>query len=147
MSGDAPGSRRPPPAPDPDRPRLLVVEDDRDVRETLVRILGDAGYQVIGAADGREALLALDNRSGEPPALILLDLRMPRMDGRQLHDELGQHPSFRDIPIIVLSADGRPTSQSQLTRAAAVLAKPVRLEKLLNLVESVLSGELRGPRA
>lgn len=135
-----------PVTPPPERPRLLVVEDDRDVRETLVRILGDAGYQVIGAADGREALVALEQGSGDPPALILLDLRMPRMDGRQLHDELGQHPRFRDIPIIVLSADGRPTSQSQLTRASAVLAKPVRLEKLLNLVESVLGGELRAKR-
>ncbi len=132
--------------PEPERPRLLVVEDDRDVRETLVRILGDAGYSVIGAGDGQEALAALENRPGEPPALILLDLRMPKMDGRQLHDELGAHPRFRDIPIIVLSADGRPTSQSQLTRAFAVLAKPVRLEKLLNLVESVLGGELRAKR-
>jgi two-component system, chemotaxis family, chemotaxis protein CheY len=130
------------PTPPPERPRLLVVEDDRDVRETLVRILGDAGYEVLGAADGREALASLEHRP-DPPALILLDLRMPRMDGRQLHDELGQHPRFRDIPIIVLSADGRPTSQSQLTRASAVLAKPVRLEKLLNLVESVLSGDRR----
>jgi CheY-like chemotaxis protein len=130
------------PTPPPERPRLLVVEDDRDVRETLVRILGDAGYEVVGAADGREALSALEHRP-DPPALILLDLRMPRMDGRQLHDELGQHPRFRDIPIIVLSADGRPTSQSQLTRASAVLAKPVRLEKLLNLVESVLSSDRR----
>jgi CheY-like chemotaxis protein len=128
------------PTPPPARPRLRVVEDDRDVRETLVRILGDAGYEVVGAADGREALSALERRP-DPPALILLDLRMPRMDGRQLHDELGQHPRFRDIPIIVLSADGRPTSQSQLTRVSAVLAKPVRLDKLLNLVESVLSSD------
>jgi CheY-like chemotaxis protein len=136
---DAAGGEATPP---PERPRLLVVEDDRDVRETLVRILGDAGYEVLGAADGREALVALEKRP-DPPALILLDLRMPRMDGRQLHDELGQHPRFRDIPIIVLSADGRPTSQSQLTRAAAVLAKPVRLERLLALVETVLGAERR----
>jgi two-component system, chemotaxis family, chemotaxis protein CheY len=143
VSGDAVDTG----TPAPERPRLLVVEDDRDVRETLVRILEDAGYQVIGAADGREALTALEDRPTDLPALILLDLRMPRMNGRQLHDELGQHPRLRDIPIIVLSADGRPTSPSQLTRAAAVLAKPVRLEKLLNLVESVLGGDLRVRRS
>ena len=121
------------------RSRLLVVEDDRDVRETLVRILGDAGYEVKGAADGKEALNEL-RQPARRPALILLDLRMPRMDGQQLHDELGDDPSFREIPIIVLSADGRPAAQSQLSRAVAVLAKPVRLEKLLSLVETVLGG-------
>jgi CheY-like chemotaxis protein len=124
--------------------RLLVVEDDRDVRETLVRILKDAGYAVRGAADGQEALAELE-RADPRPSLILLDLRMPRMDGRQFHDELGRDPRFSDIPIIVLSADGRPASQSQLGRAVAVLAKPVRLEKLLNLVGSVLGGERRDP--
>jgi two-component system, chemotaxis family, chemotaxis protein CheY len=143
VSGDAKDTG----TPVPERSRLLVVEDDRDVRETLVRILDDAGYDVVGAADGREALTALENRTTDLPALILLDLRMPRMSGRQLHDELGQHPRFRNIPIIVLSADGRPASQSQLTRAAAVLAKPVRLEKLLDLVESVLGDDLRVGRS
>jgi CheY-like chemotaxis protein len=122
---------------------ILVVEDDRDVRDTLVRILGDAGYQVRGVADGREALAELQRPGGPRPSLIILDLRMPRMDGRQLHDELGRDPALSDIPIIVLSADGRPASQGQLRRAVAVVAKPVRLEKLLNLVDSVLGSPSR----
>ena len=118
--------------------RLLVVEDDRDVRETLVRILGDAGYEVRGAADGHEAMAELRRPGEQPPALMLLDLRMPRMDGRQLYEELARDPRLSSIPIIVLSADGRPEAQTQLRGAVAVVAKPVRLEKLLGLVESVV---------
>src|SRR5688500_19154736 len=112
------------------RPRLLVVEDDRDVRETLVRILGDAGYEVRGAGDGHEAMTELRRPGGERPGLLLLDLRMPKMDGRQLYDELARDPELSSIPIIVLSADGRPDAHAQLVGAVAVIAKPVRLEKL-----------------
>jgi CheY-like chemotaxis protein len=119
-------------------PRLLVVEDDRDVRETLVRILGDAGYLVRGAADGHEAMTELRRPEQPRPALLLLDLRMPRMDGRQLYEELARDDELSKIPIIVLSADGRPDAQAELRGAVAVIAKPVRLEKLLGLVESVV---------
>ena len=118
--------------------RLLVVEDDRDVRETLVRILGDAGYEVRGAADGHEAMAELRRPGGQRPGLLLLDLRMPRMDGRQLYEELGRDPDLSTIPIIVLSADGRTDAHAQLRGAVAVVAKPVRLERLLSLVESVV---------
>lgn len=120
------------------RPRLLVVEDDRDVRETLVRILGDAGYAVSGAGDGSEAMIELRRPGCERPGLLLLDLRMPKMDGRQLYEELARDPELSSIPIIVLSADGRPDAHAQLVGAVAVISKPVRLEKLLSLVESVV---------
>jgi CheY-like chemotaxis protein len=119
-------------------PRLLVVEDDRDVRETLVRILNDQGYEVRGAGDGHEAMAELRRPDLPRPALLLLDLRMPRMDGRQLYEELARDAELSKIPIIVLSADGRLDAQTQLRGAVAVIPKPVRLEKLLDLVESVV---------
>jgi two-component system, OmpR family, response regulator MprA len=123
----------------PGRPRLLVVEDDRDVRETLLRILNDVGYEARGAADGLAALDEL--RRGEPyPALMLLDLRMPRMDGQRLQQEIARDPVLADapIPIIVFSADSRRASEWDSLAAVAVLAKPVRLERLLSLIESVI---------
>jgi CheY-like chemotaxis protein len=121
------------------RRRLLVVEDDRDVRETLLRILGDVGYEARGAADGLAALDEL--RRGEPyPALMLLDLRMPRMDGQRLQQEIARDPVLADalIPIIVFSADARRPDDWGSPGAVAMLAKPVRLERLLAVIESVV---------
>jgi CheY-like chemotaxis protein len=121
------------------RRRLLVVEDDRDVRETLLRILNEVGYEARGAADGLAALVEL--RRGQPyPELMLLDLRMPRMDGQRLQQEIARDPVLADalIPIIVFSADSRPPSEWESPGAVAVLAKPVRLERLLSLIESVI---------
>jgi CheY-like chemotaxis protein len=121
-------------------PRVLVVEDDRDVRETLLRVLGDVGYDVRGAADGQAALDEL-RRPGEPhPSLMLLDLRMPRMDGRRLQEEIARDPVLSGalIPVIVLSADSKRAGEERLPGAVAVLAKPVRLERLLSVIESVV---------
>ncbi len=130
MTGASPGAVRP--------PRLLVVEDDRDVRETLLRVLGEVGYDVRGAADGQEALDELRRPGEPPPALMLLDLRMPRMDGRRLQEEIARDPvlSGAPIPVIVLSADSRHLDEPALPGAVATLAKPVRLERLLSVIES-----------
>jgi CheY-like chemotaxis protein len=119
-------------------PRLLVVEDDRDVRETLLRVLGDVGYDVRGAADGQEALDELRRPGEPPPALMLLDLRMPRMDGRRLQEEIARDPRLAGVPIqvVVLSADSRHLEEPELRGAVATLSKPVRLERLLSVIES-----------
>jgi CheY-like chemotaxis protein len=122
------------------RRKLLVVEDDRDVRESLLRVLTDVGYQAWGVSDGQAALDAL-RRPGEPyPSLMLLDLRMPRMDGRQLQEAIARDPCLATahIPVIVLSADSRQSIEPPLPGAVAVLDKPVRLERLLSLIESVV---------
>jgi CheY-like chemotaxis protein len=116
-----------------------VVEDDRDVRETLLRVLGEVGYDVRAVADGEAALEEL-RRPGEPrPALMLLDLRMPRMDGHQLQQEIARDPALSGalIPFIVLSADSRWEPQPA-GAAVATLAKPVRLERLLSVIESIV---------
>jgi CheY-like chemotaxis protein len=120
--------------------KLLVVEDDRDVRETLLRVLSEVGYQVRGVSDGQAALEEL-RRPGEPlPALMLLDLRMPRMDGHRLQEEIARDPALAEahIPVIVLSADSRRSGEQPLPGAVAVLAKPVRLERLLAMIEAVV---------
>jgi len=90
---------------------VLVVEDDRDVRESLVAVLEDAGYRVMSAADGRAALDLL--RAGPRPAVILLDLMMPVMDGFEFRAEQVRDPSLADVPGGIRSswADGcRPTA-------------------------------------
>ncbi len=107
---------------------LLVVDDDADVRTALAETLGESGYQVTCAVDGAEALEVLLQR--EPPALIVLDLRMPNRSGWQLLDTLRGSVTLVNIPVIVVSAF------LELPPAGAVswLKKPVKREVLLREV-------------
>ena len=125
------------------------MEDDRDVRETLLRVLANVGYDVRGAADGLAALEELRRPGAARPALMLVDLRMPRMDGRRLQQEIARDPILASplIPVIVLSADSRRSTREQVPGAVAVLAKPVRLESLLSIIEAVVGAPGPAPAA
>ncbi len=114
--------------------RVLVVEDDPTIREVLVEVLGEHGYEAVGASNGREALDALAS-SPEPPCVILLDLMMPVMDGRSFREEQLQKPELSDIPVIVISAHLDHAVTSDL-HAAAYLRKPVRLADVLQSVRT-----------
>jgi CheY-like chemotaxis protein len=80
----------------------LVVEDEPSARELLRRMLEDDGWKVQVAGDGRKALESL--AQSPPPALILLDLMMPEMDGFEFLAEMRQHPEWKSIPVVVLTA-------------------------------------------
>ena len=114
--------------------RVLVIEDDPTIREVLVEVLGEHGYDAVGAANGREALDALDG-SADRPCVILLDLMMPVMDGRSFREQQLLRPELSGIPVIVLSAHLDHTVTSDL-HAAAYLRKPVRLAEVLRSVKT-----------
>src|SRR5262249_27660442 len=82
---------------------VLVVDDDADVRGMLAQVLELEGYDVVTAADGREALRRLEERR---PFLVLLDLMMPGMNGWQFRAEQLKQPGIADVPVVVLSGDG-----------------------------------------
>lgn len=85
-------------------PTIMVVEDDADVLDVIALTLEDHGYSVLVAANGRQALDKL--RAAEHrPALILLDLMMPVMDGRQFREAQRRDPALADVPVVLLSAD------------------------------------------
>ena len=84
---------------------ILVVDDSRDSREPLAKLLRMDGHGVDCAGDGIEALEAVDKRS---PDLILLDLMMPRMDGLTFLKQLRTDPKFTALPVIVLTANTDP---------------------------------------
>jgi CheY-like chemotaxis protein len=111
---------------------VLVVDDDHEVSGTLTDILEDAGYQVMCAADGVEALELL--RRGPRPSLVLLDLRMPRMDGFQFQAEKRRDPALHAIPVVVFTADRTSAPQADDIDVAAYIQKPARLEELLAVV-------------
>lgn len=118
---------------------VLVVEDDRDVRESLVAVLEDAGYKVISASDGRAALALL--RAGPLPSVILLDLMMPVMDGWRFLEVVAGEPDLASIPVVISTSapDRAPTGPR-------VLAKPVDLEDFMAELRT-LCGNPTGPLA
>jgi CheY-like chemotaxis protein len=114
--------------------RILVVDDDRSIRETLRTILQDEGYPVMVAANGREALDRLEASPG-PPSLCIVDLVMPILDGWQLCAEFARRPDLVGVPVVVVSANatlkGPPTGLHTLH----VMKKPISFERLLAYVE------------
>jgi CheY-like chemotaxis protein len=108
----------------PTSPRVLIVEDDADIRETLAELLATAGYDTAQAANGREAL---DQARRAPPDLIVLDLMMPVMDGWQFRSAQRRDPALAPIPVIVVSASGATASID----ADAFLQKPFPMERLV----------------
>ena len=111
------------------RRAVLIVDDDHDVREALREVLQDNGYDVLEAGNGHDALSLL---RGEPvpPCVILLDIMMPVMDGRQFRTAQRNDPALASIPVIVLSAHV-PLRSSDEMDATEFLRKPVQLPPLL----------------
>src|SRR5690606_27620152 len=107
---------------------VLVVDDDVDIREALSDTLEHRGYAVVTARNGREALDFL--RSRRPPAVILLDLMMPVMDGYECLEARQSDPALSAIPVVIISA-GQGVDRARLGTSAPVLSKPVRLAELL----------------
>jgi CheY-like chemotaxis protein len=112
-----------------ERHPVLVVEDDRDIREVMVEILESAGYAVSSASDGAEALAYL--KAGTRPCIIVLDLMMPVMDGWTFSQEKQKDPELAAIPVLVVSAVGRQDPRNVSMNAVAHLSKPLNVEKLM----------------
>ena len=105
---------------------VLVVDDDDDIRDAMCELLEDEGYKVESAANGRDALELLRYRH---PCLMLLDLRMPVMDGFQVLDQVKHSPELNDISIAVVSAEHIQPDGSE-----ASIPKPIDVERLLATV-------------
>ena len=124
---------------DPDPPAgrsvVLVVDDDFDIREALSDVLASEGYNVLTAADGSEALDTL--RAGIRPAVMLLDLMMPRVSGVEVIDALRKDEMLRQIPVVVCSAN-RGYGADDLG-VLDVLRKPVSVDALLRAVARAIA--------
>lgn len=114
--------------------RILIVEDDRDLREALSEILRDEGYVVAGAVHGLEALQLLRG-DFERPALILLDLTMPVMNGWQFRAHQRRDPDLSGIPVVVLSAGDHLAEQMESLEIQEYVRKPIDLVRLLATIE------------
>lgn len=127
-------------AADPHRPELLLVEDDETSRDVLSRRLAKHGFAVTVANDGAEGLMLARS---QPPAVVLLDLRLPILDGWEVARRLKADPETRHVPIIALSAHALAEDRVRALAAGcdAYLSKPVDFPFLLEAVRRVRVAE------
>ena len=118
--------------------KVLVIDDDKDVRELLSRLLKDAGYRPIDARDGKEGL----ERTKDEPALIILDLEMPRMDGFEFLDNYIKNvPEEKRAPVLVFSGKDLTDVQEDLLKERVVgLVKKddVSMDKLSQMIQGII---------
>ena len=118
--------------------KILIAEDDPDIRDLIVYTLRLANYEVVAASDGEEAVnLAIK----EMPNLILMDVRMPRMTGYEACAAIKLEEKLKDIPVIFLSAKGQDTEIQAGLQAGAVeyLLKPFAPDQLTARIQAILA--------
>jgi len=113
--------------------RILVVDDDNAIRETLRAILEDEGYRVSVAANGRDALDVLE--AVGPPSLCIIDLVMPVMNGWQLCAELARRPALARVPVLLVSANSHVDAPPAGLETVHVMKKPISFDRLLEYLE------------
>ncbi len=120
--------------------KILYVEDNEDNVYMLTRRLARRGYEVIVAGDGQQGL---DLANSEAPALILMDLSLPVMDGWEATRRLKAAEETRDIPVIALSAHAMAGDSDKALAAGCddFDTKPVEFQRLLSKIEALLPGE------
>lgn len=117
--------------------KILVAEDERDIRELIAFTLRFAGFDVELAGNGAEAV---EKVSEDIPDLILMDVRMPRMTGYQACKALQDNPATRDIPVVFLSAKGQESEIQEGLEAGAMeyILKPFAPDELTAQVHRIL---------
>jgi len=115
---------------------VLVVDDSPEASDSLTAVLEAAGYHVAQACQGKQALSYLRARS--LPAVILLDLHMPVMNGRDFRKAQLEDPRLAKIPVILLSGEGDLRVHAQELGVAAFITKPVEIAQLLDYVQLCL---------
>jgi two-component system, OmpR family, alkaline phosphatase synthesis response regulator PhoP len=122
--------------------KILVVDDEPDIVETLSFRLEQEGYEVITAADGLEAL---DKARKESPDLLILDIMMPKLDGFQVSRMLKFDERYHDIPIIMLTAKTQEhdVDTGMTTGADEYIKKPFDAKELIDLIKAKLAASRR----
>jgi two-component system, cell cycle response regulator DivK len=117
--------------------RILVVEDQEDNRQILRDLLANAGYEMIEAGDGEQAVAAANEHR---PDLILMDIQLPELDGYEATRRIKANPALKHIPVIAVTSYALAGDEEK-TRAAGCdgyIAKPFSPRKLLNTIKELL---------
>ena len=118
--------------------KILIAEDERDIRDLITFTLTFAGYEVIPTANGEEAYQAAVK---EIPDLILLDIRMPRMNGFEACEQIKENEDTQSIPVVFLSAKGQESEVNAGLEAGAeeYILKPFSPDQLTSSIQAVLA--------
>ena len=129
--------------PEIERKKILIVDDELDMRIFLCNLLGNCGYEPIDAGDKDEGM---QMAAREKPALIILDVTMPKESGIQMYRELKKHEYLKDVPVIMVSTIDektflfyqkfqRTSRDNSLPKPGAYLEKPLEADELIALVD------------
>ena len=116
-------------------PSVLVVDDDLALRTMIAQLMSDEGWQVRGASDGADALAVLDTWL---PDVLLVDLTMPRMDGRVFISEVTRMNRTANISIVVMSGRGAVHPTAVELGAAAAIEKPFEVRELVDTLAALV---------
>lgn len=124
--------------------RILVAEDERDIRELIAFTLRFAGFDVVLATNGAEAV---EMAEASPPDLIILDVRMPKMSGYEACRRLKENPRTSSVPVVFLSAKGQESEiqQGLASGADEYILKPFAPDELIQQVRDILNRAGRTP--
>jgi two-component system cell cycle response regulator DivK len=120
--------------------KILVVDDNQDSRELIVKVLKSKGYQMIEAVDGEDAL---EKVTAENPDLILMDISIPKIDGYEVTRRLKSQANFKNTPIIALTAHAMKGDREKALEAGCdgYISKPIDIHEIPDQIQSYLQGK------
>jgi CheY-like chemotaxis protein len=121
-------------------PKILIVEDNEDNRDSLTRRLQRRGFEIVTASDGKAGLAMAQS---EKPDLVLMDMNMPELDGWEATRQLKAAPATRNLPVVALTAHAMSGDRARALEAgcADYHTKPVEFPKLLAQIEALLQNK------
>lgn len=122
-----------------DRKKILTVDDDEDIRNTLSEMLQEEGYDTVWAKNGQVALDYLKaSPDNELPDLVLLDYMMPIMNGQDFYNEKSKLDRLKDIPVVMMTANGNLQNVMDRVETGGYMSKPMDIETVVKMVKHFL---------
>ena len=120
--------------------KILIVEDNQDNRELVVKVLRNKGFETVAAVDGEDAI---EKAVSEKPDLILLDISLPKLDGYEVAKRLKSMEEFREIPIVAFTAHAMKGDREKVIVAGfeGYISKPVNIRELPDQIRSYIRGK------
>lgn len=120
--------------------KILIVDDNQDSRDLVVKVLKNRGYQMVEAVDGEDAL---EKATAENPDIILMDISIPKLDGYEVTRRLKSQEKFKNIPIIALTAHAMKGDKEKAMQAGCdgYITKPISVHELPDQIKSYLKAE------
>ncbi len=121
--------------------RILIAEDEKDIRDLITFVLGMAGHEVTPAKNGKELYETAVSMQDNPPDLVITDVRMPYMTGYEACASIKAEPALKDVPVVILSAKGQESEIESGMQSGAdeYILKPFAPDQLMTRVAEILS--------